>query len=186
MEKYNYLQIRKEIYKWSEKYLKEHSENFELTKDEEECLKFDLTFDNCLAQLTVCNESFAPYKNVSFEAATLDSEKAIESGEPELIFFFYDSDDMQIQEVLDYLSNGYLYCEKYVPDELDKKYTGKQGVILKQGKDCEKYIHPDDISKMQEINMQDTFMCVGYQFQYLILEKNEKRIRMLSDNFELV
>ena len=84
------------------------------------------------------------------------------------------------------LSGGYIYCEEYLPGELDNKYNEKKGVIIKKGKSYEMYIHPDDVTKIQNIDIDDTFMCVGYQFQYLILERNGVRIRVLSNNFELL
>lgn len=51
-----------------------------MVKNERDFLIYDLTFLHCLAQIVVHDVSFAPYKCVSFEAMTLDSRKAMESG----------------------------------------------------------------------------------------------------------
>lgn len=67
----------------------------------------------------------------------------IENGAIIAVFFFYDSDSMEVKDVLESLSGGYIYCEEYVPGELDNKYNEKKGVNIKKGKSYEMYIHPD-------------------------------------------
>ena len=99
------------------KYMTQH-DVCELSKNDEEILLYDFTFSHCLAQLTVSIPFFGPYRFVFFEAMTLDSEKAQDSNEPELIYFFYDTNDMTEEAVISELEKGIQYCSCYQPDHL--------------------------------------------------------------------
>lgn len=102
MRKYTFDEIKRDIFEWSQKDIfmcMAQQDKIELTQNNTDTLLFDLTFNNCLAQLTVSDAFWAPYQFVSFEAMTLDSEKAQEVGEPELVYFFYDSNEMTIRDV---------------------------------------------------------------------------------------
>lgn len=104
MQNYSLKQIKEKVLKWSQNNLTsllKNSDFFEVNKNEKDMLVIDLTFKYCLAQILVSDSTFAPYKYVSFEAMTLDSKKALEHGQPELIYFFYDSIGM-----MESLKNG--------------------------------------------------------------------------------
>ncbi len=94
MSDYNYEQIKNTVYGWAQTNMLNHMKKqdlMEVTKNNNEALIIDLTFDFCQAQLVASNPSFAPYQYISFEAMTLDSKKAQEDGNPELVYFFYDT-----------------------------------------------------------------------------------------------
>ena len=76
-----------------------------------------------MAQVIVNEEEFAPYEFVSFEAMTIESEKALTSEQPELIYFFYDSIDTSKLDVINELQTAIEYCEKYIPNENKKNLS---------------------------------------------------------------
>lgn len=119
MGQYTYNDIKNRIFEWSQKeiyqYLSEH-DKVELSKNNDEALIIDFTFRNCLAQLTVSQPYFAPCQFVFFEAATLDSVKAQISGEPEMIYFFYDLAEMSEKDVINGLGIGIQHCSNYMPN----------------------------------------------------------------------
>ena len=132
MRKYTFDEIKRDIFEWSQKDIfncMAQQDKIELTKNNTDTLLFDLTFNNCLAQLTVSDAFWAPYQFVSFEAMTLDSEKAQEVGEPELVYFFYDSNEMTIKDVINELEMGIKYCSCYMPNQLKKAYLNKRGIL---------------------------------------------------------
>ena len=73
MKNHDFIQIKEEVLNWSQRYLDSKSDCFELIKNEEQVLMIDLSFPYCLARIDVCNQSFAPYKNVCFEALGINS-----------------------------------------------------------------------------------------------------------------
>lgn len=68
----------------------------QLVKNEDEIIVINFSFCNCMAQITVCDTDYVSFNYVSFEAATLDSQKALESGEPELVYLQVSSEKMSI------------------------------------------------------------------------------------------
>lgn len=186
MKNYCFKGIREEVLRWYKFCISSGAEYIELTKNENEIVVIDLSFNYCLAQIIVCNTTYAPYNKVSFEAATIDSQKAIESGQPELIYFFYDSEYTTIENVIDELNAGVEYCLKYVPDFLETKYKGKKGVILMKGENISKIIHPDDLKKLEKADFNEEYICVDVQFQYLVIKNNIKTIRILPQFFSCV
>ena len=113
MGQYTFEKIKRAIFEWSQgdllKLMAQH-DKLEMTKNNDSILLLDFTFNNCLAQLIVSKPYFAPYQFVSFEAMTLDSEKAQETGEPEMVYFFYDSSEMTEETVIKELETGIRYC----------------------------------------------------------------------------
>ena len=149
-------------------------------------LIFDLTFHNCLAQIVVYDADFAPYKNVSLEAVTGNSKKAIESGQPDLIYFFYDSEDMMEDEVIDELNDGIEYCLNYIPDQLQQIYIGKKGTLYIDYKKVKRIVHPDDLKKIKKDFLYGEFVCTDVQFQYLVVKNNLISIRILPKVFKVI
>lgn len=94
------------------------SDQAELTRNEPEVLLIDLTFQHCLAQISVSDPFFAPYQYVSFEAMTLDSRQSQITGTPDIVYIFYDSQDTSQQEVLDKLAHGIKCCSAYIPPHI--------------------------------------------------------------------
>lgn len=188
MSDYNYEQIRNRVSLWIRKevlkYLKKQDE-IEISKDKIDALIIDFTFEYCLAQLIVSNPLFAPYQFVSFEAMTLDSEKAEKTGVPEMVYFFYDTDESSEKEVVSELETGVQYCSTYVPNLLEKSYFNKQGALnIKKG-ELRKVVHPNDIKKIEKGAFKNKFRCIGVQSQYLVLKNDAFIIRILPQNFQV-
>lgn len=183
MVNYNFAQIKEKVLEWGTALLRNDVDFIEMIKNEENVLIFDLTFQNCLAQIVVNDVFFAPYKNISFEAATIDSKKAIESGQPDLIYFFYDSDDIPLEEVIEELDAGIEYCSNYVPNQLEEMYIGKRGKIDFANEKTSKVVHPDDINKVEQIFYREKFVCTNVQCQYLVVENDSDSIRILPRIF---
>lgn len=182
MGTYSYERIKKIVYEWCQKDLLmnlKKQDEMEVSKNSNEALIIDLTFDNCLAQLTVSNPTFAPYQFVSFEAMTLDSSKALESGIPEMVYFFYDTDKMLEKDVISELEIGIQYCSNYIPDLLAKTYLNKRGTLSLE---CEKSfhaVHPNDIEKINKEILNSEFICVNVEAQYLVLSNHILSLRIL-------
>lgn len=183
MRNYDFTQIREKVLEWGQNFLRNDAGFIEMGKNEKDVLIFNLTFQNCLAQIVVNDVFFAPYKSVSFEAMTLDTKKAIESGQPDLIYFFYDSDDTLVEEVIEELNGGIEYCFNYIPNQLEEMYIGKKGKLNFANEKASKILHPNDINKVEEISCEEVFVCTGVQFQYLVVENNSNSMRILPRIF---
>ena len=186
MSDYNYGQIKNTVYEWSQTNMLNHMKKqdlMEVTKNNNEALIIDLTFDFCQAQLVASNPSFAPYQYISFEAMTLDSKKAQEDGNPELVYFFYDTPKVLSKEVIPELERGVRYCSDYVPDTLRELYLNKYGTIRFGKKESCKMVHPNDISKIEKVISYEKYICIDTLAQYLVLNSNELIIRVLPEIF---
>jgi hypothetical protein len=187
MESYDFSQIKETVLKWYQNDINRllyNNDCVELVNNEKDKLIADMTFKNCMAQIAVSNPTFAPYKYVSFEAMTLDSKKAIESGQPELVYFFYDLPDITETEVINELNFGVKFCSSYIPDEILEKYINKQGLIDINLKNLNRSIHPDDWQKVSTESLNGEFTCVDTQFQYLVVENNQTSLRVLPIVFQ--
>lgn len=178
--------MREEVLSWYRRCISRGAEYMELTKNKEEAVVIDLSFRNCLAQIAVCNQTYAPYSNVSFEAATLDSKTAIESGQPELIYFWYDTENTTKENVVEELNKGVDYCVQYIPNLLEKEYLNQRGVIFTGKENVSKIVHPDDLSKLARSDLDEEYICVGVQSQYLVIENRVKTIRVLAEFFDCI
>lgn len=166
-------------------FLRNNVDFIEMVKNEKDALIFDFTFQNCLAQIVVNDVLFAPYKCVSFEAATLDSKKALESGQPDLIYFFYDSDDTLVEDVIEELNAGVEYCSNFTPNQLEEIYIGEKGKLQFENERINKIIHLDDLKKGKQILCGEEFVCTDVQFQYLVVNNNSDSIRILPGAFKV-
>lgn len=185
MKNYCFDQIKKRILEWWQQYILNGNNFIELEKNENNVLIFDLTFDNCLAQIIVNDEYFVPYKNVSFEAVTMGSEKAIANGYPELIYFFYDSEDMTEDEVVNQLNEGIRFCLNYIPNDLRKKYINKTGTLDVENEKMIEGIYPAGLEKVKEEFWEKEFVCTDTHCQYLVIENNGVRIMVLPKIFKV-
>ena len=189
MGKYTFKEIKKSVFEWSQKdilkCLSRHDE-IVISKNNNEVLLFDLTFDNCIAQLIVSNPYFAPYQFVSFEAMTLDSEKAKNTGKPEMVYFFYDSAIMSKREVLNELGMGIKYCSDYIPDQLIKMYLNKIGILTIEDKNLNYIVHPDDIKKINAEIMKEEFICKDVKAQYLVVKGTTISLNVLPQAFTII
>lgn len=186
MEKYTFEGIKKDIFEWSQKDIVKHMtqhDELEVSKNDDDILLLDLTFNNCLAQLIVSKPFFAPYQFVSFEAMTLDSEKAQYTGEPELIYFFYDSSEMTAKMVIAELEMGIQYCSCYIPNQLKKTYFNKRGTLAIEYENLHHIVHPDDIKKIKTKNVRGEFVCKDVEAQYLLVKGNTLVLRVLPKAF---
>lgn len=186
MQHYTFEAIKKSVLKWYQDYDSGGEEYMQLVKNENEIIVIDLSFCNCMAQITVCNNDFGPFNNVSFEAATIDSKKAIESGKPELVYFFYDSKDTTEKNVIDALDVAVKYCLNYTPDLLKNRYISKKGVIQVASEKMSIIIHPDDIKKKEQICFGVEYICVDVQCQYLVVKNDILTFRVLPQFFYCV
>ena len=142
--------------------------------------KIDLEFTNCIAQISVSNPSFAPFKFVSFEAISTTLQ---DLDDLKLTYFFYDSDGMTEQEVLNELSLGIKFCSSFVPNQLENAYLNRPGRLKIPKDQLRHYIHPDDIQKYEDLIIDTQYVCTGIQAQYLLLTNNLLSIRVLPDAF---
>lgn len=69
-----------------------------------------LSFDNCRAQITVSDTALMPCHMVVFDAAFFNSYKNV----PEQVYFFHDSEDTTIEDVINGLNAGIAYCQNGV------------------------------------------------------------------------
>lgn len=156
---------------------------FEIAKNEKEALIVDLTFAYCLAQIVVSKPMFAPYQYVSFEAMTLDTKKAQETGEPELVYFFYDSIETSEKEVLDELDYGVHFCSKYIPEKFKKLYLNKRGFLIIKNENLHRVIHPDDLKQFHKDMTVNDFVCIDTDCQYLVIVNDSFSLRVLPTVF---
>lgn len=189
MGQYTFEEIKKIIFEWVQKdilrYMTQKNE-VELTKNDKNILLFDFTFANCLAQLTVSKPFFAPYQFVAFEAMTLDSQKAQDTGEPELVYFFYDSGEMTAQTVINELEWGIHYCSCYIPNKLRKKYFNKRGIIDVGCENSYYKMHPDDIRKVNTESIKGEFVCCDVEAQYLVVRRDGILLRISPQIFIMI
>ena len=188
MSDYNFTQIKEKILQWSlndiSKLLSE-SDLMEISKNDDEVLLIDLTFENCLAQIIATKPIFAPYQFVSFESMTLDSEKALKTGSPEMVYFFYDSSETMENKVMEVLAYGVDFCSKYVPGQLHSSYINKTGSVSLITEELLYSIHPDDIKKINYNLVSGKFICVDIDAQYLVVKNNFLIFRILPKFFTI-
>lgn len=183
---YTFLQIKEAILNWSLKdILKEllKTDILEITKNEEDILLLDFIFQYCLAQIVVTRSDFAPYQFVSFEAITLDSENALETEVPEMVYFFYDSKETTKNKVLEILTSGIKFCSQYIPEELGIKFIGKKGTVSDISEELIYIVHPDDVKKINFDLVDEEFVCIDTEAQYLLVSGKSHSIRILPKFF---
>jgi len=188
MQNYNLYQIIEHILKWYKNDINNLVDDpncITLTKNERDILIIDMNFKNCLAQIVVADHGFAPCHYVFFEALALNSKKFVETNQPDLIYFFYDSPDMNITEIIDNLNFGVKYCANYIPEELEKIFMNKQGIVNIENERLSRVIHPDDVKKVNKEVLYGEFTCIGSQFQYIVIKNNKLKIRILPGFFNV-
>lgn len=189
MINYTYEQIKETVLEWSQNDIyKQLAEDdyVEITKNEKGVLLIDLTFEYCLAQIVVSKPTFAPYQYVSFEAMTLESRKAQETGKPEMVYFFYDSAEMSENEILDKLNVGVKICSEYLPDQLREMYFNKKGLLSLSDENLCHVMHPDDIKKFDKDLIAGNFVCADIESQYLVVKNNLTTLRVLPKVFTII
>jgi len=183
MENYALEQIKQRVFEWYQKKHYEIQDNqeckMELMKNEKDLLLIEMSFKHCLATLIVNDPGWAPYKHVSFESNSWETE------EIELIYFFYDCDDYEEKEVIDELNFGFERCLNYQPDDLEKEYLNKKGKIDLHGKKIKRIIHLDYIENITESDLEGEFTCEGVQFQYLIVSNGKITTRVVYTHFNV-
>lgn len=97
---------------WYEKVLSElkNKEDIILSKNSDDVLIIDFDFLNCIAQLSVTNSQYVPYRFVYFEAMDIEVTD-LEDIAP--IYSFHDDDSMQKDEVIYALNEAVLFCSNY-------------------------------------------------------------------------
>ncbi|WP_028591348.1 hypothetical protein [Paenibacillus massiliensis] len=188
MSNYTLKQIKETVSRWSKSdKLKQiiGADDIEITKNEDEVLLIDLTFEYCLAQIVVSNPTFAPYQYVSFEAMTLDSKIAQETGQPEMVYFFYDSANFSENDVMDELNFGVKLCSEYVPDQLREMYLNKGGLLNLKNANLYHVMHPNDVVKYSEGLVDVEFICTDIESQFLLVKNNLISLRVLPQVFTI-
>lgn len=107
MSDYNYEIIKVSVIQWYEKVLYELKNKAEiiLSKNSEDILIIDFSFQNCLAQLSVTNSQFVPYQFVYFEAMGIETSNQI--------YCFYDDDTKKKHDVITALDEAVTFCSNY-------------------------------------------------------------------------
>ncbi len=188
MSNYTFEQIKETVLKWSQSDISKQlagTDYVEITKNEEEILLIDLTFEYCLAQIVVSKPIFAPYQYVSFEAMTLESKRTQETGKPEMVYFFYDSADMSENEVLNEVSFGVKLCSEYIPDQLREMYLNKTGLLSIKNENLCHVMHPDDVKRYDKDLIVSDFVCTDIESQYLVVKNNLISLRILPQVFSI-
>lgn len=189
MSDYKFKQIKQNVLEWSQYNIQKQlskRDYIEITKNEKNILLIDLTFEYCLAQIVISELNFAPYQYVSFEAMTLDSQKAKKTGQPERVYFFYDSVDMLKDMVLEELSLGVKISSEYIPNQLQEKYINRKGKLTINNKKLYHIMHPDDAKKYNKDLYDNIFTCIDIESQYLVLESNFISLRALPEVFTIL
>lgn len=76
-----------------------------LSKNNDKVLIFDIEFKNCMAQLSVTDSLYNPYRFIYFESIDFKTSKQI--------YCFYDNNEMVKCDVIKALDKAIEYCLKY-------------------------------------------------------------------------
>jgi len=173
--------LMEQIFLWAETTLPElldETDSFIIRKKDRDVLHIELTHKNCLSEIIVSKPTWAPYRYVFFEASSFDSEGV------ELIYFFYDSDDVTENEIINELSCGVEYCSNYKAKDLHSSYLNKKGKIKIEGLNLNLVIHPSDLQFIEKDFLEYEFTCIGTQFQYLIIKNPFITLKVLPKIFK--
>ena len=121
-----------------------------------------------------------------FEALGINSSEETSNIHEGLIYFFYDSEEMTIDDIIEELDFGFNYCLHYIPNMLEREYIHKKGKIKIKDEKLFQVVHPDDIEKIDSQLLDEEFVCVDVQFQYLVVEKETYSIRVLPRVFNII
>jgi len=188
METYMLDQIIHHVLEWYHLKQFEFQNNptceLKLITNEKNMLVIEISFELCFASLIINEPGCAPYKHIFFQADAFDSEEALKPRGEELIYFFYDCPEMELDEALEGLNYSFELCLHYNPDELKEKFINKKGRVHSHGKQAERFVHVNDLIKIENSLLNDKFICKGVQFHYLILEnKVGNTLRVLSNHY---
>lgn len=112
MSDYNYEIIKASVLEWYEKVLLKFmsQDTILLSKNNDDALIIDFDFPNCIAQLSVTNAQYVPYRFVYFEAMDID---VLDLEEITSIYSFHDDDTMGKNDVISALDEALLFCLNY-------------------------------------------------------------------------
>ena len=190
MKGYTLEQMRQCVLEWYRLKQFEFQNNpaceLKLITNENNLLVIEISFEICFVSIIVNEPSCAPYKHIFFQADAFDSEDALKPGGEELIYFFYDCPEMELNEAIEELNYGFELCLNYEPEKLKQRFINQKGRIHSYGKRAERFVHVNDLTKIEDNLWDDEFICKGVQFQYLVLEnKSGYSLRVLSDHYEI-
>ncbi len=184
MEKNTFLDIRSRILNlFSENgEFKEYIDIIEITKNDDTILVLDFDFKNCISQLVVTLPLYAPFRNVSFEAMSLDSKK------PKLVYFFYDIPEISVDNIVNQITYAVKFCDTYSDGLLESTYLGKKGFIELNLKELNlgRKVHPSDWGKVNEGILNNEFICIGIEFQFIVVTFDDITLRVTPDIFKVV
>lgn len=98
--------------------------------------------------------------------------------------FFYDSVDMQLNETICELDKMLRYCFNYKPNYLEGVYINNYGKI-DLSKVSKFTVHSDDRNKSINIIGGKSYKCVGVKAQYIVVDIDGIKLRVLPDIFIL-
>lgn len=106
---YCFEEIKEEVLKWYQSCVSNGAEYMKLVRNEDEGVIIGLSFDSCKAQITVSDTANIPCNMVVFNAAAFNPHKNVS----EQIYYFFDSEDSTIEDVMNGLNTGIAYCLKF-------------------------------------------------------------------------
>ena len=100
-------EVREAISKWvksNDETLKSNNISLEILRDNDTCFRVELNFGKFLAEILVEEPWFAPYRYMSFQAV------GIINGVPDLLYFWYDEKNMNIDKITENLDKTITVC----------------------------------------------------------------------------
>ena len=108
MNDYSYSEIKSHIIEWYKKLSLNYKNKYKfyISKNEPNMLIVDFEFPECLAQLTVSNLDYTPYRYIYFESVSLSTGAQI--------YCFFDDNTAQKESVIKNLNDAFEFCRSYV------------------------------------------------------------------------
>lgn len=112
MSDYNFEIIKAAVIGWFEQNLSELKDKNKMTlsKNSDDTLIIDFDFPNCIAQLSVTNSQFVPYRFVYFEAMDIET---LDVKKMKTIYCFFDDITMKKVDVMNALDEAVRVCLEY-------------------------------------------------------------------------
>ncbi len=122
MNNYSYSEIKTCIIKWYKELLLNFEDKYKffISKNKKDVLIIDFEFPECLAQLTVNNSDYLPYKYVYFESLSLNTGRQI--------YCFFDDETTRKRDVITSLNNAFKFCEMYSTNKVESYSCDKKNL----------------------------------------------------------
>ena len=110
MGEYNYNTIKNAVFEWHSKLNLKSVQHKEIK--ENDSLIIDFEFKNCIAQLSVTEGDYRPYRFVYFEAMNINTDY-LNHPYCEPVYSVYDTKNMNINDVLSMLDKALEFCANF-------------------------------------------------------------------------